>query len=82
MAETIFNFDALGKDYSKMINEIRAGNSCSIFGIQNSMRPALCNSFGKKILFITADGVTASAKVEEFEQMGLKTLYFPAVQDS
>ena len=50
--KTIFNFEALGKDYAKMLNEIRAGNSCSIFGIQNSMRPALCNSLNKKILFI------------------------------
>ena len=47
-----FNFESLGKDFAKMINEIRAGNSCSIFGIQNSMRPAICNSLDKKILFI------------------------------
>jgi transcription-repair coupling factor (superfamily II helicase) len=80
--KTIFNFEALGRDYAKMLNEIRAGNSCSIFGIQNSMRPAICNSLDKKILFISADNVTASSKVEEFELMGLKTLYFPAVQDS
>ena len=82
MAKTIFNFESLGKDYAKMIKEIRAGNSCSIFGIQNSMRPALCNSIGKKILFITSDNVTATAKQEEFELMGLKTYLFPTVQDS
>ena len=81
MAKTIFNFESLGKDYSKMVKEIRAGNSCSIFGIQNSMRPALCNSFGKKILFVTADNITASVKQEEFELMGLKACFFPAVQD-
>ena len=81
MAKTIFNFDSLGKDYSKMMKEIRAGNSCSIFGIQNSMRPALCNSLGKKILFITADNITATVKQEEFELMGLKAYVFPAVQD-
>lgn len=80
--KTIFNFEALGRDYVKMLNEVRAGNSCSIFGIQNSMRPAICNSLNKKILFISADSVTANSKVEEFELMGLKTLYFPAVQDS
>ena len=55
--KTIFNFEALGKDYAKMLNEIRAGNSCSIFGIQNSMRPAICESINKKILFVTADNV-------------------------
>ena len=82
MAKTIFNFDGLGKDYAKMIKEIRAGNSCSIFGVQNSMRPAFCNSLGKKILFITSDNVTATAKQEEFELLGLKTSIFPAVQDS
>ena len=81
MAKTIFNFESLGKDYVKMVKEVRAGNSCSIFGVQNSMRPALCNSFGKKILFITADNVTASVKQNEFELMGLKTALFPSVQD-
>ena len=81
MTKKIFNFESLGKDYAKMVKEIRAGHSCSIFGIQNSMRPALCNSFGKKILFITADNITAGAKQEEFELMGLKTHLFPAVQD-
>ncbi len=79
--KTIFNFESLGKDFAKMINEIRAGNSCSIFGIQNSMRPAICNGLNKKILFLTADGVTAVARKEEFELLGMKTLYFPAVQD-
>ncbi len=82
MKKTIFNFELLGKDFEKMLKEIRAGNSCSIFGVQNSMRPAICNSLNKKILFISADSVTAGAKLEEFELMGLKTLYFPALQDS
>ena len=76
-----FNFESLGKDFAKMINEIRAGNSCSIFGIQNSIRPAICNSLNKKILFVTADNVTALARQEEFELLGMKSLYFPSVQD-
>lgn len=82
MAKTIFNFESLGKDYAKMIKEIRAGNSCSIFGVQNSMRPALCNGIGKKILFVTADNISATAKQEEFELLGLKTCLFPTIQDS
>ncbi len=82
MAKTIFNFENLGRDYSKMVKEIRAGNSCSIFGVQNSMRPALCNSLGKKILFITADNITATVKQEEFELMGLKVCLFPSIQDT
>ena len=77
----IFNFECLGKDFAKMIEEIRAGNSCSIFGIQNSMRPAICNSFGKKIFFVTADNTTALARQEEFSLLGLNALYFPSVQD-
>jgi len=80
--KTIFNFECLGKDFAKMIEEIRAGNSCSIFGIQNSMRPAICNSLNKKILFLTADNVTALARQEEFELLGMNALYFPAVQDA
>ena len=62
--KTIFNFEALGKDYVKMLNEIRAGNSCSIFGIQNSMRPAICNSLSKKILFLTATPQTIFERVQ------------------
>ena len=82
MAKTIFNFESLGKDYAKIVKEIRAGNSCSIFGVQNSMRPALCNSLGKKVLFITADNITATVKQEEFELMGLNVCLFPMVQDT
>lgn len=78
----VFNFEVLSKDFAKMFNEIRAGNSCSIFGIQNSMRPAISCSFDKKILFITADNITANAKKDEFELMGKKTLLFPTIQDS
>lgn len=82
MAKQIFNFEALGKDFAKVINQVRAGNSCSIFGIQNSMRPAICNGLNKKILFLTADNILANVKKEEFEFMGMKTLCFPAVQDN
>lgn len=81
MSKRVFNFETLGKDYAKMIDEIRAGNSCSIFGVQNSMRPAICSGFGSKLLFLTADNVTAGARKDDFELMGLKTLLFPAVQD-
>lgn len=79
--KTIFNFEVFNKDFAKMIATIRAGNSCSIFGIQNSMRPAICNGLNKKILFITADNVTGTAKKEEFELLGMNTLYFPSVPD-
>lgn len=82
MAKQIFNFEALGKDFAKVINQVRAGNSCSIFGIQNSMRPAICNGLNKKILFLTADNILANVKKEEFEFMGMKTLCFPVVQDN
>lgn len=82
MAKKIFNFEELGKDFARMLNEIRAGNSCSIFGIQNSMRPALCNAIGKKILFLTADNILANSKKEEFELLGMKTLCFPSVLDN
>lgn len=82
MTKNIFNFEVLGKDFAKMINQIRAGNSCSIFGIQNSMRPAICSAINKKVAFVTADNIQANIKKEEFELMGLKTFCFPVVHDS
>ena len=78
----VFNFEATSENFSKLYNEIRAGNSCSIFGVQNSARPAIVSGFEKKLLYITADNVTASAVQENFELMGKKAFVFPAVQDS
>lgn len=78
----LFNFKATSENFGKLYNEIGAGNSCSIFGVQNSARPAIVSGFGKKLLYITADSVTAAATSENFELMGMKSFVFPAVQDS
>ena len=76
-----FNFDAISENYSKMIREIRAGNSCSIFGVQNSMRPALVSNIKRKILYLTADNVGANSMFEQFRFMGQNTLLFPNTSD-
>ena len=76
-----FNFDALSENYSKMIREVRAGNSCSIFGVQNSMRPALVSNIKRKILYLTADNVGANSMLEQFKFMGQNALLFPNVSD-
>ena len=78
----IFNFDILGTDFSKMYREIRAGNSCSIFGVQNSMRAAVCEGLQSKILYVCADNIIANSVVDSFKMLGLKTFLFPAVPDS
>ncbi|MBE5755277.1 MAG: transcription-repair coupling factor [Clostridiales bacterium] len=78
----ILDFENLSPNFGQMIKEIRAGNSCSIFGIQNSMRPAICAGLKQKFVFVVADGMTGANAVSCFEMMGLKTVYFPAVQDS
>lgn len=83
MAENrFFDFVFSSENYKKMFESVWAGKSCSIFGIQNSMRPAISLGFGKKLLYITADNITANGAKEEFERMGLKTLGFKAIQDS
>ena len=78
----IFNLDATSENFGKLYKQVRAGNSCSIFGVQNSARPAIVSGFDKKLLYITADNVTAMAVQENFELMGKKAFIFPAVQDS
>lgn len=78
----IFNFGAKFKNFGKLYKEIGAGNSCSIFGVQNSARPAIVSGFQKKLLYVTADNVTATAAQENFELMGKRTMVFPSVQDS
>lgn len=72
----IFNFEKLNKNFSKFYEEVRAGKSCSVFGVQNSMRPALISNIDKKVLFITADLVRANALADEFKIMGKKVLVF------
>lgn len=83
MANTkLFKFEDLGENFAKFYRELGAGNSCSVFGVQNSMRPAMVSNIGKRVLYLTADGVTANFVKEQFELMGMKTSLFPAVQDS
>lgn len=77
-----FDFENLSENYRKMIEEIRAGNSCSIFGMQNSMRTAVCKSIGQKFLFLVADNLSANNAVSNFELMGMNAVLFPMVQDS
>lgn len=78
----IFDFGATGENFGKLYKQVRAGNSCSIFGVQNSARPAIVSGFLKKLLYITADNVTAASVQENFELMGKKAYVLPAVQDS
>ncbi len=78
----IINLSALSENFGKLYNEVRAGNSCSIFGVQNSARPLIVSAINKKMLYVTADSVTAAAAQECFELMGKKVLLFPTVQDS
>ena len=83
MANTnFFKFESLSENFAKLYAELGAGNSCSVFGVQNSMRPAMVSNIGKKVLFLTADGVTANFAFEQFELMGMNVKMFPAVQDS
>lgn len=77
-----FNFDVLSKNFSKFYESVRAGKSCSVFGVQNSARPAIVSNFGKKVVYITADGIKASAIAEDFRLMGQKTLVFECPSDS
>ncbi len=78
----IFDFEAISDNFGKLYKQVRAGNSCSIFGVQNSVRPAIALGFNKKILYVTADNVTATQVAENFELMGKKAFVFSAVQDS
>ena len=78
----IFNFEGLSDNFAKLYSEVRAGNSCSIFGVQNSARPAIVSGFGKKLFYLVADNVNANAAIENFELMGKKAILLPAVQDS
>ncbi len=70
------------ENYKKLFESVWAGKSCSIFGVQNSMRSAISESFGKKILYLTADNISLGTAREEFERMGLKTVGLRAIQDS
>ena len=83
MANTkFFTFEKLSNNFGKLYKEMWAGNSCSVFGVQNSLRPAIVSNLNKKVLFLTADSVTATAAKEQFEMMGQSVLEFPAVHDS
>ena len=76
-----FNLEALDPRLGKLASEIRAGKSCSVFGVQNSMRTAISASFGKKILYLTSSDILVNSAVSSFELMGLETVKFGAILD-
>lgn len=78
----IFDFESLNDNYRKMIEQVNLGNSCSIFGVQNSMRPAIVSNFNGLVLYLTSDNVTANASLESFKFMGLNAMILPQIPDS
>ena len=78
---SIFKIQNINADYKKLIEAVRAGKSCSIFGVQNSMRPALVSGLNKRLFYICADNMSAASAVEQFKLMGLKTDYIPSISD-
>lgn len=76
-----FNFEGLSDNYRRMIEFVRAGESCSLFGVQKSMRVALVSDLSKKLLYLTADNVSALAVLNQFKLMGKRAIYFPNIQD-
>ena len=82
MANTsVFDFEKLSLNFAKLKKEIEAGNSCSVFGVQNTLRPAIVSSFNKKLVYVVADNIALNLAVEEFSVMGLKAIAFQAIQD-
>lgn len=77
-----FDFENLNADFCKMQKEIQAGNSCSVFGVQNSMRAGLVSGLQKKLLYFTADSLSAQNMCEQFEMMGKKTFLFANIEDN
>lgn len=78
----LFHLELIGKNYGNIIQTIRAGNSCSIFGAQNSMRPAVINAISLPTIYLTADSITANHYSECFNFMGVRTGVFPTITDS
>ena len=76
-----FCLESFDQSFSKLSEEIRAGHSCSVFGVQNSMRMAISSALSKKILYLTSSDIFANLAVESFELMGLKTIKMPVIQD-
>ena len=79
--EGFFYFEKLSS-FKKFFEALRAGKSCSIFGVQNSMRPVISASTQKKLLFVCADESVSGEMLESFKEMKLNTLLFPTIPDS
>ncbi len=79
--EVRFLAKSLDAGLEKMQEEIKKGHSCSIFGVQNSMRAAIVSSLEKKVLYISANDIFASQAIENFSLMGLKVIKLPFVID-
>lgn len=78
----IFDFENLNDDFKNLLKQVEQNNSCSIFGVQNSMRPAIVSGFGKKLLYVAADMTIAKNVAEQFEMMGKSVAMFESVHDT
>ncbi len=76
-----FGFENLN-GFKKMIQMVRAGKSCSIFGVQNSMRVALSSDLSEKLIYVTADEVTANQALSSFSMLGKRVYLMPSIPDS
>ncbi len=76
-----FNFENLSENFKRFYERVRAGKSCSVFGVINSLRPAIVSNFNKKVLYLTADSILAKTAVSDFKSMGLNYLSFDTSAD-
>ena len=79
--KVIFNLEEFDTSLKKMQEELRAGHSCSVFGVQNSMRAAFVSSLKSKVLYLTSSDVLANIAISNFELMGFKVFKYNSIQD-
>lgn len=78
----IFELNKIDEKFAKLKKQVEAGNSCSIFGVQNSMRSAICEFLQKKIVYLASDQVRAEQIKSDFEVMGKKAVALTCPSDT
>lgn len=78
----ILDLSCLGGNFSLLKNSVHEKKSCSLFGVQYSLRAPLVSMCSKNILYIVSDYISAVKAKEYFDATGNEAIIFSGVADS
>lgn len=79
---SFFEGDNISGNIAELIRGVQDKKSCSVFGVQNSLKVPLASMLNSNILYLASDYITANKIAENFKTLGKKVSLFANAPDS